>query len=59
MWNMKSEQIFLYLGNIIKANLKNEEGSLNFGPALLDMGKNGKGTAQDRVLEFYNRSDIQ
>jgi hypothetical protein len=49
---VKSESFFLYLAQIIDANLKDEEGSENSGPVLQDKGTKGKGPAADKLLAF-------
>ncbi len=41
---------------LIDANLKDEEGSENFGPLLQDKGAKGKGPAADNLLAFFNSS---
>ncbi len=53
---VKSDALFLYLAQVIDANLKDEEGSEIFGPVLQDKGAKGKGQASDKLLEFINAS---
>jgi len=54
---VKSDSVFLHLAQIIDANLKDEEGSQNFGPVLKNKGERGKGPAADRIHTFMNASN--
>jgi hypothetical protein len=53
---VKSDGLFHVLAQIIDANLKEEEGSLNFGPVLKGAGQKGKGSAAERILEYIGTS---